>query len=395
MFFGFLLLLAGLVYLEANQPPKINWFPSYTKQDKIPYGTFVVHDLIKDQFNSKLVETDIPPFEFLDQPGIQGSYIFVNNKINFEKAEIDKLLNWTSKGNILFIAANYLEEKLLDTLNLKMATEMKPITEPLVTLVNENISEGKTYHMSRNVPIRYFSQIDTATQTVLGNVGIYKNSFQIQNPKINFLKAPFKKGTIILHSQPEMFTNLFLLEDSNANYTAAMLSYINNKENFYWDNYYKTGKSIDVSPLRVLLQNRSFKWAYYFVLLGILLFIFFEGRRKQRSIPIIKPLENKTFQYTQTVAGMYLEQQEYQALAQKEIALFLEYIRTKLRLSTEKIDIRFLQAVAERSGNALENTENLFKFFNMISSMPKPKKEDLITLHEKIDTFKNAEIIQN
>lgn len=272
---------------------------------------------------------------------------------------------------------------------------MKPVTEPLVSLVNENILAGKTYHMSRNVPIRYFSQIDTATQTVLGNVGIYKNSLRIQNPKINFLKAPFKKGTIILHSQPEMFTNFFLLEQSNATYTAALLSYINNGENLYWDNYYKSGKTIDVSPLRVLLQNRSFKWAYYFVLFGILIYIFFEGKRKQRSIPIIKPLENKTFLYTQTVAEMYLEQREYQALAQKQIALFLEYIRTKLRLTTEKIDNRFLQAVAERSGNSAKDTENLFKYFNMISSNPKPKKEDLITLHEKIDTFKNAEIIQN
>lgn len=37
----FFLLLAGLVWLEANEPEPINWSESYSANDKIPLGTYL------------------------------------------------------------------------------------------------------------------------------------------------------------------------------------------------------------------------------------------------------------------------------------------------------------------------------------------------------------------
>src|SRR5690554_2389904 len=135
-------MLAGLVYMEATKPQPINWFPSYYKADKIPLGTFVLHKLMEDSFKEDFIETDLPPFEFLQQEDLNGTYVFINNELAFDKTELDTLLNWVSKGNNVFISANYLSEKLLDTLNLKLATEVsvsKITTEPLVKLVNKKI----------------------------------------------------------------------------------------------------------------------------------------------------------------------------------------------------------------------------------------------------------------
>lgn len=384
-------MLAGLVYLEATKPQPVNWFPSYDKADKIPLGTFVLHKLMEDSFKDNFEETDLPPFEFLQNTNLSGNYLFINDAIDFDKTELDSLFTWASKGNNVLVSANYLGKKLLDTLKLEMETEVsvsKINTEPLIKLVNSTLSDGETFHIEKNLTVRYFSKIDTLSQMVLGIGGVYDNSSEIKTPRINFIKVPMGKGSVFLHSQPEAFSNFFLLDDVNATYTSALLSYINNGKTVFWDNYYKSGKHVNISPLRVLLNNKYFKWAYYFVLIGILLFIIFEGKRKQRSIPIVKPLANKTYEYTKTIAGMYLDKNEYHAIAQKQIVLFLEYIRTKLRLPTENFNQRFYKSVAERSGNTLQDTLDLFTLIEKINSQNSTRKDELMGLYQKINTFK-------
>lgn len=377
--------------MEANKKQPINWFPSYSKLDKIPLGTYVLHDLMKESFNENFEEKDEPPFEVLQNSSFNGTYFFVNDEINFDKTELDSLLNWVEKGNTLFVSANYVGKKLLDTLKLEISTEanIETIgTEPLLKLVNEKYATRPPFHIKKDLPVRYFSKIDTASQSVLGVSGGYIDSLKIKEPRINFIQAPIGKGQILLHLQPEVFSNFSLLSENNATHTAQVLSYINHDETVYWDNYYKSGKHIDISPLRVLLNNKYFKWAYYFVLIGALLFIIFEGRRKQRSIPIVKPLTNKTYEYTRTIAGMYLDKKENHLIAKKQIALFLEFIRTRLRVPTENTNERFYKTVAERSGNTQEDTLNLFTFIEKINNQNNTSEEELLKLYQEIKEFK-------
>ncbi len=393
--FGFLLVLGIMAYMEATAPQPVNWFPSYNKEDKIPLGTFVIHKLMADFFGENFHETNAPPFEVLQDSSFGGNYVFINNAIHLDKTELDSLLHWTGKGNNLFISANHFSQKLLDTFKLKMATavSMENLgTEPALKLVNKNLSPQKVYHIKKDLPVRYFSQIDTATQKVLGLSGIYTKDSIISAPRVNFIYIPFSQGAVYLHSQPEAFSNYSLLSAENVDYVSHLLAYLNNGLPLVWDNYYKSGKRIDVSPLRVLLQNKHFKWAYYFVLIAILLFVIFEGKRKQRSIPIIKPVGNKTVEYTQTIAGMYLDKREYGLIAKKQISLFLEYIRTRLRVPTENINTRFYKEVAERSGNTHEDTVNLFNRIAALNTQSTIDREDLKSLYHGINAFKKKSV---
>lgn len=377
--------------MEANKPQPVNWFPSYSKEDKIPLGTYVLHDLLKEYFNEKFVEKDTPPFEVLQENSLKGTYLFINNEIDFDQAELDSLMHWAEKGNTVFVSANFLGEKLLDTLKLEMSTEVnieKIGTEPLLKLVNKKFASQKPFHIKIDLPVRYFSEIDTLSQTVLGVSGGYIDSLKIKEPRINFMKIPIGKGYFLLHSQPEIFSNFFVLSNENAKHTSQVFSYLNDGKTIYWDNYYKTGKHLDISPLRVLLNNKYFKWAYYFVLIGVLLFIIFEGRRKQRNIPIVQPLTNKTYEYTRTIAGMYLDKKENHLIAQKQIALFLEFIRTRLRVPTENINERFYKAVAERSGNTSGDTLKLFTFIEKVNTQKNTSQEELLKLYQEIKEFK-------
>lgn len=396
LLFGFLLVLAGMVYLQATQKQPVNWFPSYHKTDKIPLGTYVLYSLLQDAFGKNMIEENSPPFEVLKDSTLKGTYFFINDEISLEQAELDRLYKWAEKGNTIFISANYFSGPLLDTLKLEMNTAIfleNIDSKPMLNLVNKKLKSRQPFLIDRNFPVRYFKKIDTLSQTVLGISQPFRDTLKIIKPNINYLKIPIGKGTIYLHSQPEAFSNFFLLMDDGAEYVGNALSYVNNGKTFMWDNYYKSGKPINLSPLKILFGNKYLKWAYYFVLIGALLFIIFEGKRKQRSVLVVIPLKNKTYDYTRTISGMYLDKKQNDEIARKQIALFFEYIRIRLRIPTDELknegyNSRFINAVASRSGNTVEDTRNLFSSIENIQMKTAISQEELKKLYQNIKEFK-------
>ncbi len=365
----FVAVLALLVYTEATKKQPINWFPSYSKLDKIPLGTYVLHDLLSAKMADRFIEVNKPPYEVLKDSTLTGTYLFLNNYVSFDKTEVEDLLEWTSKGNQIFIAASSLPDKIIDTLSLKTTSDYlldNMGSEPILNFTNKKLKAKNAYRLNKEFNVTYFEEVDTLNQKMLGLTQIFNDTLKITRPNVNFIEAPFGEGKIFIHLQPQIFSNYVLLSEENKELAEKALSYIPEDSNLIWDNHYKSGKRINTSPLRAILTNRYLKWAYYIMLIGVVLYVLFQGKRKQRSIKIVTPLKNKTFEYTQTISGMYLDKKEHHKIALKQINLFFEFIRTRLRLPTEKVDNRFFKAVAARSGNTLEDTQAIFTMIEKI-----------------------------
>lgn len=392
---AFVAILAVLVFLESNQPSPINWYPTYNKNDKIPYGTKVLYSLLQDHFKQNLIDVDQPPYVQLIQHNteMEGTYFFVNDQLDFGEVELDALLDWVSQGNNLFLAASNLSTTLYDTLDFDTQVAFHPNylkTKPLLRLTNKNLTPQKTYLYDQDAHIVYFSRINTLNTSVLGETQVYENQVEIVEPLVNFIKVQQGQGAVYIHSMDDIFSNYFLLHPNQySSYTEKVLAYINDGRPVYWDNYYKSGKAQSYSPLRVILYNKHLKWSYYTLLIGCVLFVFFEGKRKQRPIPIIKPHTNKTYEYTQTIAGLYLENRNNLAIAHKQIALFLEYIRTRLRVPTDYIDARFFKNLASVSTISEEKLKQLFDTFQQLQKQTKVTDEELIELYKNIQEFKS------
>lgn len=384
-------MVAALVYLEATKPQPINWFPSYHSADKIPLGTYVLRDLMELRLKDKLEDVLSTPFEKLQDTSLHGTYLFINDKLLLDRTEVERLYQWVEKGNTAFLSATYHSEDLLDTLKLALQNAWLPNrigTQPMLNLVNKSLEATKPYLIPRDLVVRQFREIDTISHIALGVSQAYNDTLKISQPNINFIKAPVGSGTFYIHNQPEIFSNYFLLSEENATHTENVLSYINDDSKVYWDSHYKSGKRINISPLYILFNNKYLKWAYYFVLLGTALFVLFEGKRKQRSIPIIKPLTNKTYEYTRTISGMYLDKRESHEIAKKQIVLFFEFIRTRMRIPTELMNSKFFTAVAARSGNTIEATKKLFTFIEKVENQQHTSQEELLQLNKEITSFK-------
>jgi len=130
----------------------------------------------------------------------------------------------------------------------------------------------------------------------------------------------------------------------------------------------------------------------YIVLFSILLFIFFEAKRKQRIIPIIKPLSNTTLEFTETLGRLYFQYKDHKNIADKKITYFLEYIRTRYYLKTENLDSIFLENLNKKSGVSLEKIETLFKHINFIQRQTTISESDLLELNRKMEEFNRISV---
>lgn len=384
----FLFLVISLAWLESSEPEPINWNPSYTAGDKIPLGSFVFYENLKDRFPDSIQKINIPPYEYLNGKATNGTYFFLNNQVQFDKDELEDLLDWVAQGNRLFISSYGFGENLEDTLNISLSSFMSADdfqSRPALNFVNPKLKFEKDVEFDQDLPALYFNKIDTSKHVILGTSTFGKNKPQ---EKVNFIKSDFGDGEIYLHSTPQAFSNYFLLKELNYSYAENLLAYLTGN-NLLWDAYYKSGKSFFTSPLYIFMNNRSLKWSYYFVIIAAILFILFEGKRKQRAIPVVSPLKNKSFEYTETLSQLYLEKKKFHELGLKKIALFMEYIRTNLRLDTSNLNEEFYKSLSAKTENSIENTRTLFERIINFQNNHENDKDEFFELSKSINSFKN------
>jgi hypothetical protein len=384
------LMVGGFLFVEDNKPKKINWRESYVSRHKIPYGTRVYKELITEAWGDRLTETYRSPYEILWEEHMEGTYVFFNDYISFDEEELNALLEWVDEGNRLFLASEIVPVILLDTLNIGIdriykADRFDPVFK--YDLVAKELSE-ETALWSRAYSKDYFKKIDSSTTKILGTLTLTNDSTLLNQPKVNFIKTRFGQGEILLCTAPEAFTNYFILEGNNLEYTSGISSYFAQDEHIYLDAYYKSGKTVEVSPMRIFLDTKEFKWAYYLCLIGILLYVIFQGKRKQRAVPVIPPLTNQSLNFTRTVGDMYYETHQRRSIAEHRIEFFLEYIRSNFYLPTENIDAAFIQQLAARSQHTPQQIEELFRFIDRIQKAPSLSDPLLEQLEKRIENFK-------
>ncbi|WP_028375521.1 DUF4350 domain-containing protein [Leeuwenhoekiella sp. MAR_2009_132] len=389
-----ILCVALLIAAEASKPEPINWFPAYGKLDKIPFGTYVFYDQLNTVIDEERIqEVNVPPFEFLLDSTVSGTYFFLNSSVYNDEAEANKLLNWVAKGNTLFIAANAVSETILDTLNLNTSyyTETEVLEKrPVVYLSNPKLNIKTAYLLDKDISTVFFDEIDTLQTTVLGVFHLANSTRNklLPKPKINFIKTPYKKGTVIINTFPEAYTNVFMLDSINAEYTAKTLAYLPAEGNLYLDQHYKNSKAVAVSPLFIILNNKYLKWSWYTLLITALIWVYFEGKRNQRSIAVIKPLSNKTLDYTRTIAGMYLDKKDNRQIAMHQINHFMEYIRSTFILATDKKDLAFIENLAAKSNVSVVEIKNTIDYIISLKQKAEITEDELIQLNTYIENFK-------
>lgn len=114
-----------------------------------------------------------------------------------------------------------------------------------------------------------------------------------------------------------------MLKKEQYQYTENILSYFSEGD-IIWYTKGPKDERISGSPLRYIMSQPPLKSAWFLGLFGILIFMIFNAKRKQRIVPIIKPLENLTVDFTKTIGNLYYQEGDHTNIIDKKIIYFLE-----------------------------------------------------------------------
>jgi hypothetical protein len=188
---------------------------------------------------------------------------------------------------------------------------------------------------------------------------------------------------------PLAFSNYYVLRPRSRPFALAALSYLPAGRPVWWDEYQKQGRMGEQSVLRVLLDHPSLRTAYYLLLATAVLFIFIEARRRQRIIPVLKPLPNTTLLFTRTVASLYQQGRNHSRIAEKKVALFMDYLRTRFQEPTPDLaNEDFRERLSQKTGLPRPRVDELVRLINFARTAPTVTDNELLILSRAIRDFK-------
>lgn len=383
------LLLVGIIYTDSQRPKPIDWSMNYDVTKKTPFGLYVF-DQEKDYLFQSQPITDIKvsPYEFFDELydydtlvntyTQHGTFLYINSYNGIDSESVDEVMNFVAHGNTAFMSTIAFPKQLLDSLGLEQKSQLF-FKDPLIATLSNPHLKAKEYAFDKGAGTLYFNKIDTLNTSVLGYQKVKDSAY------VNFVKVPYGNGTFYLHTQPIAFTNYYLLKDNHYQYTEKALSYIP-KEAIFWLNNISERSQKSQSPMRYYLSQPALRWSWYIFLIGTLVFMLFNAKRKQRIVPIKKPLENTTVDFTKTIGNLYFQEGDHSTIIDKKIIYFLEKVRTEYLIDTQNLDDYFCKKLQQKTGKKIEDIRRVVYLINSHrKSYHQSVESDLITINNAIE----------
>ncbi len=393
---GIFLLVLIILLIDTFRVKPTNWKPTYSLDHKNPFDLYVfnreIKNIIPENRIKRIVST---PYEYIQDQNGTVTYLVIKQNIYIIGDTV--ILEEVKKGSNLFISCENLIRNITDSLGLNYTEadsdlSLKKLDMLRLSLTNKNWGNAD-YQLKPVLNTFAFVDADSSTTTILGTE-------KLPDGKIypNFLKIKYGKGYVFIHNQPQVFTNHALLsEKSSSNYVAHLLSYIPKSMPLVW---FVDGQTSNPDApktetgLSVVFRYPALRAVWLLLIYGLVLYVLFNSKRRQRIVPVIKPLRNTTVEFVQTIGNLYYQQGNVANIIDKKIVFFLDRIRTNYFIDTSKLDERFAEKLKSKSGKNIELINEILEFINKFRKNKTAEKNDLIHLNKLIEEFWDKNIKQ-
>ena len=382
----FILLATIIAYglFEYYRPKPIDWQSTYENDDKIPFGTQALFELLPELMPQSTISTvRLPIYNFLleTKTVTPSNYVFISERLKADNNDLKQLLNYVQRGNNVFISAYYLPDSLGKRLGFKAI--VKPTGKADSTLrqnfVNPQLHTPNGYNFHHDDGRNYLVIKKPERITVLG-----RNA----RKEPVFIRVQYGKGYFFIQNLPLAFTNYYVLDAKTSDYAFRALSYLP-AQTTYWDEYQKKGRfdEDEQSIFRYVRSQPALNWAYYLVVFGLIFYAIFAGKRTQRIIPVVEPPKNTSLDFVKTVGRLYFQKGDHDNLARKRMQYFLADLRDRYGLNTNSLDNEFIDTLARKSGASLDETTQLVRLLRNAQKSISLSEFDLLTLNKAIENF--------
>lgn len=394
----FLILLLGTLCAGCGDGGNEKRIPSlketFSKTDKKPFGAYIAFRQLETMFYRNTVRTARRSFDktWKDVTDTASLYVCIAPSVLVNSEEVDAMMDYVNSGNDLFISASRIDEALLKRAGCELNYHPGLPDERFQLMQSTYLLAPPTgppqyayyYYAFQN----YFSGIDNRDTKVIG---------VNDNGKPDYIVHFHGRGRLFLHCDPRAFSNYFLMQQDNYKYLQTAMGYtIGYPDHLYWDDYYNKltyrKKSQDAnnesfSSLGEIMKHPPLAAAFWLAVTLLLLYILFGIKRRQRMIEVIRPNENTTVTFTETIGRLYLQKKDNKNVAAKMITYFNEYIRNTYFLNTSLINTDFIMTLSRKSGVPFNKVESLYRAIHHAHNNPDLDDYQLLSLNEQIQNF--------
>jgi hypothetical protein len=375
-----------LVLAELLIPKPLDWTVTLSSEDKNPYGAYALWKVLPDLFPEQELHNLHQTIYESDSLPVQASYLILAQNFMPDQADSRALLEKAAAGASIFIAAQDFGGSFADTLALSTGNHL---FEQMAETDNFGTAQDSVYirYLTPAAPAEHFGYTLPALPAYFDSLPALHEIVAVdQQERPVLIRRSWGKGSLCLSTTPLAFTNYYLLEGRNHRFIEQALSQLPPAP-LYWTEFYQVGRLESGSPLRFVLGHNSLRWAYYFGMIVLLLFILFGLKRRQRVIPIIESPENSSLRFAHSIGTLYYQQGDHLNLARKQLLYFKEYIRSHYRLPVDWNDKSFGEKLAKKSGKEEEEIAGLMKQAQQVETAQTYTAKKLQQLHHSIQGF--------
>ena len=373
----FIIILVVMGMFEMNKKPILDWRKNYDTEKKTPFGLFIFNQESNRLFNNKLIKTGISPYTYYQKNKKKPHNILIIQK-KLDEVSWRYIMDEVSKGSDVMWLTNETTAKLRDTLGFRFKT-VSFNNNYYLQFTDKKLGNHRLF-IDKLPDNKGFSYIRNDI-AVLGKT-LYKSDDKMSSINADFIKVNFGKGHFYIHSEPLVLTNYYLLKSKNL-YIESVFSYLPNRETVW---FLENDVPLSMSPMRFILSNPPLKYAWYLLLFGLLIFVLFNAKRKQRIVPIQEPLKNTSIDFIRSIGNLYLQEGDFHEMMAKKAQYFLSKIRMDLLIDTQNLDEVFIYKLHLKTG---KNIEQIKEAVSLIKKGQDPyasvMKEDLIRMNKLLN----------
>ena len=446
--FAMLVLFVLFCLLQVNLPKKFVWSPTFSHVDKQPFGCFVFDSVLTQSLPNGYHVTKKTFFQ-LDQEHAKEriSVLMVVDQQDLKQVDVKYLCNIARRGGKVMVVASssfddgrnadtVVVDELERTFKVKIEDglyfSLRGILAGLKAHDNdmydtiywnnrETMYAAQPYKMFYNmvggtlfvdsVPkvkrlaytlsaagydykldslyVGDFTRFDTIVDEKERIERI--DTFAIKKVP-TAVSVPYGKGEVIFVSSPLLFTNYGMLEGNTSVYIFRLMSYLADLPVYRTEAYVKTDAMLvaEQSPFREFIKRPPLRWALYLALLGVVLFMIFTARRRQRVIPIISKPANRSLEFIQLIGTLYYQRKDHVDLVRKKFKLFAEELRKTagVDISDVNTDDREYLLLAEKTGMNSDRLKKVIRQIRLVlHSEGNISVEEMRSLIDAMDTI--------
>jgi hypothetical protein len=392
-----------------------DWYVKYGFDSKDPYGLYYFNSLLEQQISSTKIQhiSNEDVLDSLLKKDRRTLYVLIGDTVTLKPNQFQQIISKVTEGDGLILFTTKTYNWVYDSLDM-----------------NGEIS----YAYDREIPLRtgdktytlhHLYQADTIYSRTFGMMQCSKPALSSNNGLLVETKFPMAKGEVLVGFFPRALVNYQLKNPAGLAHANMLIRKIKTYDRVLflsyatlkWQSEYEWEDEAPVekdSLLKLINEHPALKNAVYALLIGLLLLVFFAGKRRRAIVPLPEAPSKLTTNYIQTISSIYqshespevafnlVKQQFFHAILRAYYVDISKYpAEDQVRVLKEKtgLDERIIQEVLRHLGAPSDEVDmthvyqtagkshRLLSQAGIIKTLNNPKQFPIIVARQSLLSF--------